>query len=145
MSDERLMDITRRLFGEVFNRGDLNALNEFVAENLIEHEPTPPGTPQGREGLRQWVMMMRKGIPDFTFDIQEMVVNGDKVWIRSIVHGKNSGELMGMPASGKTIQADVIDIVRYDHDQVVEHWGVMDQLTMMQQMGIGQSTGEQHG
>jgi steroid delta-isomerase-like uncharacterized protein len=145
MAEERLKDLTRKFYDEVLNRGNLNAIDDFVAVDLIEHQPAPPGAPSGREGMRQYLAMIREGFPDSYFEIKDMVAEGDKVWIRSIFHGTNTGSFMGMPATRKTVEAESIDITRFSRDKMAEHWGVYDQFGMLQQMGLVPAAGEQHG
>jgi steroid delta-isomerase-like uncharacterized protein len=142
MANEQLKEDARKLYEEVLNRGNLDKLNEYVAENMLEHQPLP-NMPPGREGFRQWVQMMRKSFPDMRFEIQGSTVDGDKVWVYSTMTGTNKGEMMGMPATGKSVRVEGIDIMRYTNGKCVEHWGVFDTLGMMQQLGVAQPMGQQ--
>jgi steroid delta-isomerase-like uncharacterized protein len=144
MDNERLENLTRRFYEEVFNRGNLQAIDELVNQNMLEHQLLP-GLPPGREGLRQWTIMFRTAFPDLHADIEDLTIDGDRVWIRSVMRGTNTGQFMGMSPTGKTFQAESIDIIRVDqHGSMVEHWGVFDQAAMMQQLGLAQPSGEQH-
>jgi predicted ester cyclase len=70
------------------------------------------------------------------FDTEDMLTSGDKVVARAHVTGTNKGDFMGMPATGKTVSIQAIDIVRFGDDGLGhEHWGVMDMMWMMQQLG----------
>jgi predicted ester cyclase len=81
--------------------------------------------------------MMIAGFPDWRFDAEDILTSGDKIIARSSVTGTNKGEFMGMPATGKSINIQAIDIVRFGNDGLaVEHWGVMDMMSMMQQLGV---------
>jgi predicted ester cyclase len=80
--------------------------------------------------------MMFAGMPDMHMDMQRMTVDGDCVWVHGRGHGTNTGEMMGMPATGKSVDIDFIDILRFKDGKLVEHWGVTDNLGMMQQMGV---------
>jgi predicted ester cyclase len=80
--------------------------------------------------------MMVAGFPDLRFDAEDIVESGDKVVARARVTGTNKGDFMGIPASGKGIDIQAIDILRFGTDGLVhEHWGVMDIMSMMQQIG----------
>jgi predicted ester cyclase len=69
-------------------------------------------------------------------DAEDVLVSGDKVVARARATGTHRGEFMGMPATGKRIDVQLIDIIRFGEDGLaIEHWGVFDALTMMQQLG----------
>ena len=138
MDAEQLRELTRKLYGEVLERGDAAALNRYVAENMHEHQPFP-GSVGGRDSLRVFVKMMTTAFPDGKYDLLDMTVDGDKVWVYSSFHGINTGEFMGMPATGKPVTAEGIDIMRVAGEQVVEHWGVFDQFGLMVQLGLAQA------
>ena len=79
---------------------------------------------------------MIAGFPDLRFDAEDILTSGDKVVARSRVTGTNKGEFMGMPATGKSINVQASDIVRFGNDGLAaEHWGVMDMMSIMQQLG----------
>ena len=68
---------------------------------------------------------------------EDVLASGDKVVARVRATGTHDGELIGMPATGKSVDAQLIDIMRFDEDGLVtEHWGVVDMLAMMQQLGV---------
>ncbi|HYA44622.1 MAG TPA: ester cyclase, partial [Acidimicrobiales bacterium] len=97
---------------------------------------TAPGLEPTKEGTKQLFRLMMAGFPDLRFDVEDVIENGDKVVARARVTGTNKGEFMGMPASGKSIDVQAIDIVRFGDDGLVhEHWGVMDLMALMQQIG----------
>lgn len=75
--------------------------------------------------------------PDLRMDPQDVLPSGDKVVARVRATGTNRGEFMGMPATGKSVDVELIDIMRLGGDGLVhEHWGVFDALLMMQQLGF---------
>jgi len=124
-----------RHFLEQINAGDVNGAAELLADSFVEHEAVP-GLEPNKEGTRQLFGMMIAAFPDLRFDAEDILTSGDKVVARSRVSGTNKGEFMGMPATGKSINAQAIDIVRFGNDGLaVEHWGVMDMMAMMQQLG----------
>ena len=68
---------------------------------------------------------------------EDVLASGDKVVARVRATGTHEGELMGMPGTGKSVDVQLIDIMRFDEDGLVaEHWGVVDVLAMMQQLGV---------
>ncbi len=135
MSVEQNKEITRRFAEEVFNRGNVGVMDELMAPNFVEHEEMPPGTPNTREGAIQLFNMLHSAFPDFKATIHDIIAEGDKVVINMTWTGTQKGEFMGMPPSGKHITVPVIDILRFANGKITEHWGLMDSMAMMQQLG----------
>lgn len=126
--------LTQKFYDEVANKGNMAAADELLAEDFVDHEPFP-GIGPGRDGCKQFFSMMRETFPDLNFDTKFMVAEGDKVVIYLTMSGTQKGEFMGMPASGKKFSINTIDIIRIADGKAVEHWGVTDGMTMMQQLG----------
>ena len=80
-------------------------------------------------------MMFRTAFPDFNVSIDDMIAEGDKIVARTTWKGTQKGEFMGIPSSGKRVSFSVIDIIRISGGKFVEHWGLMDNSAMMQQLG----------
>ena len=74
--------------------------------------------------------------PDLSYEVVQMVADGEKVWGHFRSRGTNDGSFMGNPPAGKTMQIDVIDIARYEGGKLVEHWGVPDRLGLLLQLGF---------
>jgi len=132
---EQMKASARRFFQEVVSEGRLDVIPELVAEDFVEHE-TLPGAPEGREAVGWFVTAFRSAVPDLRAELDDLIVEGDKLVARSTWSGTHEGELFGMPATGKLFVMNVIDIVRFEGDRVVEHWGVSDVAGMMQQVGL---------
>jgi predicted ester cyclase len=125
---------------EAFSKGNLAVLDDIIAPNAIEHQP---GLQPGPEGLKGAIRFLRSVFPDFTLTVEDFTVDGDKVWARLRARGTHLGELMGRPATGLPIDIDVIDVCRFEHGMLVEHWGVPDRFTQLQQLGFfGQGQSE---
>lgn len=135
MSEERNKAAMRRMVDEVFNGRNMGAIDEMLAPDFVEHEELPPGVPQGREGVKALTTMLHTAFPDFKATIDDMVAEGDKVTVRMTWRGTHRGDFMGIPATGKPVAFGVIDIVRMNGGLVAEHWGIMDQMALMQQLG----------
>ena len=125
--------VAKRLY-ESINAGRLEIVDEVVADNFVEHE-TFPGVAPNREGLRQMFGMMRTAFPDFQMTIEDMIAEGDRVFIRARMAGTHKGEFLGIPPTGKRIAVPFGDFVRLEAGRVVEHWEVTDTGAMMQQLG----------
>ncbi|HXW79477.1 MAG TPA: ester cyclase [Acidimicrobiales bacterium] len=127
-------DKLQRAF-QLVSEGDLDGFFEYLADDFVEHE-TGPGLAPTKAGTRELFAMLMAGFPDIRFEAEDVIESGDKVVARAHITGTNKGEFMGVPASGKSIDIQAIDIVRFGDDGLVhEHWGVMDVMSMMQQIG----------
>ena len=124
----------RRMY-ESLSAGDLEGFAALLADDFIEHEETP-GLAPTKDGVLEFFRMYRAAFPDLRMDPEDVLTSGDKVTGRVRATGTHQGELMGMPPTGKTIDVQFIDILRFDDEGLAaEHWGVFDTMTMMQQLG----------
>jgi steroid delta-isomerase-like uncharacterized protein len=119
---------------EVFNKGNLKAVDEYMASNIIEHNPFP-GQGPGVEGFKQGLAVFREAFPDLHCVVDDVFAAADKVVMRTTMKGTHKGSFMNMPPTGKQVSVEGIDIVRMSGGKAVEHWGILDALTMMQQLG----------
>jgi len=121
---------------ERINAGDIDGFGDCLADDFVEHEEIP-GLEPSKEGVKQLFRMYRASFPDLRMEVQELLPSGDKVVGRIRATGTHTGEaFMGMPASGKGVNMQLIDIIRFDAAGLAcEHWGVSDTLSMMQQLG----------
>lgn len=124
-------EVLREIIEQGFNRGNYAALDDLIHKHFIEHQP---GLHADLEGFKRDIQYLRTAFPDFHLTIEEMVVDGDRAWARSISHGTNLGPFMG-PPTGKTIEVTVFDEIRVADGKLVEHWGVPDRFTLLQQIG----------
>jgi hypothetical protein len=125
----------RRLY-DLINDGDVEGFDRVMAADFVEHEETP-GLAPTREGVKEFFAMYLAAFPDLRFDPQDVLSSGDKVVARARVTGTHQGEFLGIPPTGKRIDVQLIDIVRFGDDGLAhEHWGVLDALAMMQQLGV---------
>jgi predicted ester cyclase len=123
-----------------FNLGDLSLADAEIAADYVDHA-LPPQYPQGLPGLRQFVTLFRAGMPDVHYTVDhltadDLIGEGDKVVQRLLARGTHSGELFGIPATGREIRWTEIHIGRYANGKLVEHWGNVDVLGIFQQMGV---------
>ena len=124
----------RRFYG-LLNDGDIDGFGALLADDFVEHEETP-GLAPTKDGVLEFFRIQRAAFPDMRIDPEDVLVDGDKVVVRARMTGTHEDELMGMPATGKSIDVQLIDIIRFDDDGVAhEHWGVADMMALMQQLG----------
>ena len=132
-----MMDIsatTRRAY-DLINAGDLDGFGELMADDFVEHDETPGFAPT-KEGVLDMFRMYRTAFPDLQLHAEEVLVSGDKTVTRVRATGTHQGELIGMPPTGKSVDVQLIDIMQFnDAGMACEHWGLVDMLSMMQQLG----------
>ena len=127
-------ETARGLFAAL-NAGDIDGFGAMLADDFVEHEETP-GLEPTKDGVMEFFRMYRAAFPNLLMEPQDVLVSGDKVTIRTRATGTQQGEFMGMPASGKDVDVQLIDIIRFDDNGLAaEHWGVVDMVTMLQQLG----------
>ena len=120
--------IARRMLDELFDRGNLDAADELIHADFVNHE-APPNNPQGPEGLKETVSWLRA-------EIEDEICEGDKVVARVTMHGRHLGEFLGKPPTGREFAAKQIHIWRIQDGMVIEHWSVRDDLGQALQLGL---------
>jgi steroid delta-isomerase-like uncharacterized protein len=135
MSTEQNKALFRRFAEQLATQGNLSVIDEMVSPDFVEHEQLPPGVPASREGVKQLFSMLGTGFPDLQITFHDMIAEGDKVVAIMTWSGTHKGEFMGIPATNKRVSFQVIDVVRITGGKLVEHWGQMDMMAMMQQVG----------
>lgn len=133
--------VARRLIEEGFNQGDLAVAEELSADDLVEHQSFGPNHASGAEGVKSVIGSLRRAFPDFQLEIEDLVVDDDKVWLRMVGSGTNDGPFMGNPPTGRSMRTDVFDVLRIRDGKLVEHWGVPDRLGVLFQLGLAQPLG----
>lgn len=124
----------RRLYDSI-NAGDVDTFDEVLAEDFVDHEETP-GLAPTRDGVKAFFSMFLAAFPDLRMEPEDVLVSGDKVVARVRATGTHEGEFLDMPSTGKRIDVQLIDIIRFGEDGLArEHWGVFDTMAMMQQLG----------
>lgn len=124
----------RRLY-DLINAGDIDGFGGQLADDFVERSELP-GIPPTKAGVVQYFRMMTAAFPDLRMNVEDVIASGDKAVARVRVTGTHRGEFMGMPATGKSAAVNLIDITRFGDDGLArEHWGVADQLSLLQQLG----------
>ena len=125
----------QRLY-DLINAGDIDGFSQQLADDFVEHDELP-GLPPTKEGVIQYFRFMLAAFPDMRMDVQDSFASGDKAVARLRVSGTHMGDFAGIPATGNPVSVNLIDITRFGDDGLArEHWGVVDQLAMMQQLGV---------
>ena len=131
--EEKNKQTILRLYEEVCNQGRLEVLDELAWPDHVEHNPLP-GQAQGVEGLKQRVSMLRAA-HDCHFTIEHLLADGDKVAVMWTNRGTNVGDWMGIPATGKSVAVQGVDIHLLRDGRLAEHWDLVDVLGFLVQIG----------
>lgn len=121
---------------ETMSAGDLDDLDDIISADFVDHAPVPPGTPSGREGVKQLMGEYRTAFPDLRLTIEKYFEQGDTGCAVIRATGTNTGPMFGQPPTGRAMDICMIDVVRVVDGRAVEHWGVGDDLGMLTQLGL---------
>ena len=124
-----------RGFIEAYNKRKLDLIDDFVSQNYIDHEKNI-----GREGLKQLIAMGINAFPDWYETVEDLIAEGDKVWVLLTYTGTHKGEFMGLNPTGKKITSKAVDIYRIVDGKLAEYWNVTDNLNIFKQVGAVEVT-----
>jgi len=113
-----------------------DALDALIVADYIEHTPDPWVKSKGLAGLKESLQASIAMMPDFKVKINYMIAEGDIVMAHYTWSGTNTGSVEGMPATGKAVSVDGVDVARFKDGKGVEHWGYFDMGKMMDQLGM---------
>jgi steroid delta-isomerase-like uncharacterized protein len=135
MSEENKA-LVRRYFEEVWDKGNLDLIDELLTTNFVRHGPSgTEGEVRGLEGFKGLVTMYRTAFPDLQVPIEDLIAEGDRVVTRWTTRGTNQGELMGNAPTGNQASVTGIIIDRLSGGKIEEEWVDYDTLHLMQQIG----------
>jgi len=135
MSPDEHKAIVRRLVEEAQSRGQLHVIDELMSPDFVDHCPMP-GIPANREGVKQIFGMFQTAMPDLHVTIHDQIAEADRVVTRKTLSGTHQGDLFGIPPTGKALQIAVIDILRLKDGRITDHWNLVDQQGLLQQLGL---------
>src|ERR1043166_5142306 len=134
MSAEQNKALVRRFYEEI-DKGNLEAMDELVAEDYIDHNPPPFPFPPGREGLKQSFKLFWEATPGY-HRIEDQIAEGDKVVTRLTSFGKHVGDLPGAPRTNNDMEMTSITIHRIADGKLAEKWSEKDMIRMLRQIGV---------
>ena len=120
---------------DVINSRELDGLDALIAADLTDHSPVP-GTAPGLAGTKQTLSMYHAVFSDLRATTEDMIADGDKVVVRLMMNGTNTGEFMGLPPTGKQVKMSGIEMFRLVDSKIVERWAEFDMMSLMQQLGV---------
>jgi steroid delta-isomerase-like uncharacterized protein len=124
--------IVRRYIEQVFNEGQPDLIQEFLADEFDSHTELPPGP----EGVKLFLAASVAAFPDQQTTIEDVIAEGDKVVVRATFKATHLGELYGIPPTGRSVTMSWMSIYRLTNGKIVEHWYEDDTMGLMQQLGV---------
>lgn len=131
---EQYKVMARRAIEEVYNGGKLDLVDELAADDFVIHLPSRDI--HGSSGAKQYIATLRESFPDIHFTIDDQVCEGDTVVTRWTASGTHTGEFQGIPPTGRQGVISGVDIDRIADEKVVECWVSLDELGLLQQLGV---------
>lgn len=122
-------------FGEAINSGQLEAFDDLVAPDSVDHDPAP-GQGAGPAGYQAMFTELRTAFPDLTVEVEHLTATDDDVAIAYTATGTHDGALQGHAPTGKKVSFRGVQIGRFEDGKLVERWGSSDQLGMLGQLGL---------
>lgn len=135
MSTETNKAICRRMLEQLYDEQRVDLVQEFLAEDLVQHIAGGPPVPPGLESFKEVLIMALAAFPDIQFTYDDEIAEGDKVVFRWTMTATHQGEFMGVPATGKPVTRTGAAIYRLDNARIAELWFFADNLEFMQQLG----------
>jgi len=121
------------LYVEMINTHNPDLEDRFLAEDYINHEAL--FSAEGREANQHFWAAFFAGLPDVSVTMEDLVISGDRVVGRFTYRGTHTGDLVGVPATGKPVEMRSIDIWRVQNGMFAEHWDEINAMQMFQQIG----------
>src|SRR6266851_34162 len=134
MSTEENKALIRKHIERIAKK-DLDAVFAEVSPDYVDHE-LQAGMPPGADGTRQFFTMLLAAFPDMEPTVEQLLAEGDLVVARMTIRGTQSGPFLGIPPTGKHAAWSIIDLYRLAGGKLVEHWGLSDQVALLQQLGV---------
>lgn len=127
-----------RDYFKAFKAADQKWWDAHIAPDFVRHDTGLPFVVRGPAGLKQLSDVLNPGIPDLDLPIETVVAEGNKVLVQLRVKGTHGGEMLGIPATNKKLDVQVMDLFKISEEGgvIVEHWALLDNLQMLKQLGV---------
>jgi predicted ester cyclase len=130
-----IKEIARRTWEEIFPACDVEALRAVVDDDVTDRGARPGEAP-GFEGVKQTMLWLGRVFADQRWEIHTVVGEGDTVVVHCTHHGRQVGDLMGIPPTNREVAYQYVHFLRFRGGRAIEHWSVRDDMTLMRQLGV---------
>jgi steroid delta-isomerase-like uncharacterized protein len=129
-------NVVRRLFEELWNKGNLSVADELFSPNYAHHDPSTPDFGRGPETEKKRATLYRTAFPDLRLTIEDIIAEGETVTARWSCRGTHKGDLGGIAPTGKQFTISGVTIARLSNGKMAEGYVNWDALGLMQQLGV---------
>lgn len=133
-SIEQNKELLRKAVEEVWNNGNFDNMEKMVSDDFVIHFPREEL--RGIENIKTFYTELRKAFPDIRFTIVDQIAEENKVVTHWTATGTHKSKFKGIPATGQKVKISAIDIDKISDGKFVECWSNMDELGLMQQLGV---------
>lgn len=124
-----------RIFEEVFNQGNLAVVDDVFAPEYVTHIARN-GAPNGPQGVKWWIAMLRTAFPDLHCLLEDEIRVGDRIATHWVMHGTQMGMYLGNLPTGRRVEIQGLSFARLENGRIIEDWTLIDQLSILQQLGL---------
>ena len=135
MNPDELKALIRLFYEDIWNKGNIAALDVFLEPDFIFHNPVFPETGNGIASYQRIITTLRQAFPDQKWILEDVMVDNDKVITRWTMYGTHRGFYLGLPPTGKSVTISGISINRFVGSKIAEQWVVSDALGFLLQEG----------
>ena len=133
---EQNKTVVRRLFDELWNKGNMQVADELIAPAYQHHDSSSPDFGKGPESEKKRVNLYRTAFHDLRLNIEDLYTEGETVVARWSCRGVHKGDLSGIAPTGKQFAITGITIARFSNGKIVEGFVNWDALGLMRQLGV---------
>ncbi|WP_245445082.1 ester cyclase [Pseudaminobacter soli (ex Li et al. 2025)] len=119
---------------EAFGHHDAGLLEKILAPSWVDI-PSPPDAPHGPEAAKAAMAMLVNAFPDFDIKIEDLIQDGNKVVVRSTITGTQRQAFAGLPATGRSMRIQAVDIHEIENGKIVRTWHTEDWMTGLRELG----------
>lgn len=134
--EARNSEVVRAVFSEIWSQGNVELIPDLFSENFVGHFPGGT-TVHGREGLESEVIAHRTAFSDWTEEVEDEIIDRDRVAVRFTSRGTNTGDFLGNPPTGSRVEISEVAIFRLTDGRIAEQWVYPDLLSMQRQLHAG--------
>ncbi len=134
---DQLKTRLRRYFEEIVHKGNLAAIPDFVAADIVFTGPYTAHAIHGITGFTELIAMFHSAFADLQITEDAMLAEGDTVAIRWTTTGVHKGEFMGTGPSGEPFQFTGVGFYRFADEKIVEVWSENHSLEILRERSQG--------
>lgn len=125
-----------RAIFDMINSGNYEGMDNLMTADFVDHQQDPSITTTGIQGVKDMMNLLRGAYPDYKQEVLHMSSSGDRTYVHLRMTGTNTGPWGAMPATGKAMDVMGVDVIRFADGKAAEHWGYMEEMKMMTQLGL---------